>query len=572
LSPSETFPFRVEVLGNSAHDAAITVLDGHDEVRGTGRGTVDLDLPAGLYAIRVERAGMLEENVRRHAGPTSLQVEEPKRFSAVPANDTATSHEYYQAPAIHWSQQGQSTAPPLSDGAPQGSLFLFVRAPSAEATRAPLEQLYLSILDYSGRPLAVLDKTSTARDDQAGWLAYHAAAMAGEYVLHYEPPTGVDAAAREMALAVFAGWQTQIFVTLTDGLAFASTSVLMGDGFRPDDRVAQAVDAALTGLQNRTDLLQPDQRQLLLDGKFENPMLGLVGAHLLFQASTIPEDTLDTVLGNLEWLLGPGSPDLRALELMAARSFGRPVRAEAFERPPMLRLGLEAVIEAAVETPALVPSGGLLSQIALGRFVDSPWTTWKPLVGAADAMTLASRAEAASWVSSYVEEAALQAARKGAEPDLAAIASRAVLPLASVSDAYDELRRTSPPGSRRTVEMERLVAQTRRDARKLAVGQDEARNLFFDGGDGDRIRALALMQGDPSIRDFDVALDGIADSRSAFEQYHALRLAQLMVPTLDDQQRGQLATAIERQRQEGGWITPGSDRRYLSERVLTALD
>ncbi len=80
------------------------------------------------------------------------------------------------------------------------------------------------------------------------------------------------------------------------------------------------------------------------------------------------------------------------------------------------------------------------------------------------------------------------------------------------------------------------------------------------------------MQGDESIRDFDVALEGIRDSKSAFEQYHALRLGRLMIPELDVHQRLELTSAIEEQRAAGAHIQPGSDRWYLSGQILSDLD
>jgi hypothetical protein len=141
LSPSETFPFTVRVratsAGSVAQDATITVLDGHDEVRGSSRATLTLDLPPGLYAVQVERAGVRIEEVHRHSSVTDLVVDEPKRFSSVPTTDAATSHEYYEGPAMHWSDT--TTASPLwAAPAPMGSLFIFLRSSSARAgTEAP---------------------------------------------------------------------------------------------------------------------------------------------------------------------------------------------------------------------------------------------------------------------------------------------------------------------------------------------------------------------------------------------------------------------------------------------------
>ena len=136
-----------------------------------------------------------------------------------------------------------------------------------------------------------------------------------------------------MAIATFAGWQTQVFMTISDGLLFGSASVLMSRaGFQPYDRLPQAVDSALAGLQNGTNTLPPEERQMLLYGKFDNPMLGLVGAHVLLQDPDADPGTIETVLGNMDWLLGPDAPDNRALSLMAARRSGarsRPSRSIA---------------------------------------------------------------------------------------------------------------------------------------------------------------------------------------------------------------------------------------------------
>ena len=572
MSPSETFPFSVEVRSTSAgsapRDAQITVLDGHDEERGTARGTLQLDLPPGLYTVQVERAGVRTEEVHRHSGVTDLVVDEPKRSSAVPTTDAATSHEYYEANARLWSNT--ETAPPLpAAAAPMGSLFLFLRAPSAQATTQPPSVTGLRLLDYAGADLMMLDAATTKRDPDAGWLAFHAAAPAGEYVLRYESPDEASWPSREMAIGVFPGWQTQIFMTQATSPLFGSASVLMGHGFRPDDRIAQAVDAALTGLQNGADLLLPDERQMLLYAKFDNPMLGLVGAHALFRDPTLQHGTIETIIENLHGLLGLNAPDVRALEVMAARRFDTPVDRPPFARPPLLRAGLEAVLEAAAENPTLVPSGGLLAQIAVHRFLDSPWSTWRPLVGVAPVAPGVVPDPASDWVSHYVQDAALEAARKDQDLDVATVAARASLPLESVSDAYEQVRTRLGPGPARTIEMERVIARARDEAQKLDLDQEETRDLFFEGGEGERIRALGLMQGgDKSIRDFDVALEGVRDSKSAFEQYHALRLAQQMIPELNAHQRHELASAIEEQRAPGAYIQPGSDRWSLSGQIL----
>ena len=205
----------------------------------------------------------------------------------------------------------------------------------------------------------------------------------------------------------------------------------------------------------------------------------------------------------------------------------------------MLRAGLEAVLDAAAETPALAMAGGLLAEIAPQRFVDSPWSTWQPLASMSGLVfeSVIGVTEVPEWVSGYVYDAALQAARTGRPVDVAKLAARASLPTSSVAMAYESLRRTMQSGYERTIAMEQVVSVARNEAKEIDIDRDAAKKLFFTGGEGDRIRALGLMQGKASIRDVSVVLDGIRHSWSAFEQYHALKLGQQMAPTLEDDQR-----------------------------------
>jgi hypothetical protein len=74
-------------------------------------------------------------------------------------------------------------------------------------------------------------------------------------------------------------------------------------------------DLALNGLQNHQDLLDEKDLNVLLYGKFHNPMLGLVGAHILFQKPEL-SPRIEIVLRNLDHLL-PESADVAALVRLA---------------------------------------------------------------------------------------------------------------------------------------------------------------------------------------------------------------------------------------------------------------
>jgi len=138
---------------------------------------------------------------------------------------------------------------------------------------------------------------------------------------------------------------------------------------------------------------------------------------------------------------------------------------------------------------------------------------------------------------------------------------------------YEELRRSVPSGPARTWAMERLVSETRQEATKGKFSRDEVRTLFDKGTDGFRIQALALMQGDVGLADFDVALDVIQYPLSPFEQYHGIVLAQRMLAAgvLQAPQKERLKSVLQTQRNDSRF-PPGSDRWRLSQMILDSIE
>jgi hypothetical protein len=70
------------------------------------------------------------------------------------------------------------------------------------------------------------------------------------------------------------------------------------------------------------------------------------------------------ILPNLRRLLGD-APDVRALELIAAQRFGTETDPAPFAQPPIIRAGLDAVLNAAATGRGdLVPASSVLARIA----------------------------------------------------------------------------------------------------------------------------------------------------------------------------------------------------------------
>jgi hypothetical protein len=140
-----------------------------------------------------------------------------------------------------------------------------------------------------------------------------------------------------------------------------------------------------------------------------------------------------------------------------------------------------------------------------------------------------------------------------------------------IAASYEQLRESLAPGPDRTAKLEGVVAEARAAAREKRHEPAEVRQLFERGTDGERMYALGLMQEDGRLRDFAVALEAIEDSRSAFEQYYALSLAELMLPALTKDQRRELDAMLTKRPGNAAYIRPGTDRWTVTQRILSRL-
>jgi hypothetical protein len=104
---------------------------------------------------------------------------------------------------------------------------------------------------------------------------------------------------------------------------------------------------------------------------------------------------------------------------------------------------------------------------------------------------------------------------------------------------------------------------------------------FEEGSAGARVTALALMEGNPGLRNFQAMLDAIEGPRSAFEQYHGLLLAEMMVfdsePRLTKGECAELAAVIKRALRRSRLrastaASRDSDRKVIGERILKKLN
>jgi hypothetical protein len=155
--------------------------------------------------------------------------------------------------------------------------------------------------------------------------------------------------------------------------------------------------------------------------------------------------------------------------------------------------------------------------------------------------------------------------------------------LEELATRYGRLRRAMPAGGDRTRALETVMTDAGRLATTGAFNAGDVSMWFEEGSAGARVTALALMEGNPELRDFHAMLDAIEDSRSAFEQYHGLRLAEMVVfdsesaAQLSDSDRVELAAVIKRalrsvRSRVSSGLSRDPERRIIGERILKELN
>jgi hypothetical protein len=115
-----------------------------------------------------------------------------------------------------------------------------------------------------------------------------------------------------------------------------------------------------------------------------------------------------------------------------------------------------------------------------------------------------------------------------------------------------------------------LVRQGRATAKSGDLSAQDVQSMFTLGTPGRRVMALALMQGDIHLADFPSVLRAIEDSQSAFEQYHGLIVANMMLGSLSPDERRALKAALDNPRVNSRW-SQDSARQSLARTVGSRL-
>lgn len=160
------------------------------------------------------------------------------------------------------------------------------------------------------------------------------------------------------------------------------------------------------------------------------------------------------------------------------------------------------------------------------------------------------------------------ATESGAPPSEPAASVPLVPILDDTARAYVEMRQTTPAGTRRTLDMERLLDGVRSQA--SAFGREVVAECLRSDHEGRRIVGIVLATAAPSRAYFPGLIAMAGTPLSRFEEYHAFRALRAVVDQLAQPEKLQLqALLLERLTDEEFVAT---DRAYAAREILAGLD
>lgn len=365
------------------------VTDHNHRLVTTGFGEISRRVSPGLYALQIF-AGPTVERRFLSVGPEGyedleIQVEIP---SAAPVGGTSTMHEFHGYPAKELSQN------PMTGFGHGGRIVIFLRN-MGENPQDPVNPDGLEFVGPNLQPLANAFEDFKHEPD-SGWSGFSAEVEPGGYLLRMTRPrrrsTGGQMETIDQSIWVEEGWVTLIFIPFRAKQGFAepeNASIHMArmevgfDPYTDDFSVAAniALEVALSGLRQGRAAIPHDLEELMLQGKFGNPMLGLVGALSLIQSPRPNWRLLDIVRKNLRQLV-PNHPDLLGIQMMQkqARDDTSESRVPEIFWPPMLFACYRGVIDRdAEERNHLIAADSMADLAAARLYPQGPWTRWQAL-------------------------------------------------------------------------------------------------------------------------------------------------------------------------------------------------
>jgi len=358
--------------------AEIAVLDGDLQTVAKGIGRLQQSLSAGLYKVRVRVGPTLVEKLVSLDQDREIALPPASIPSPIPLERTSRGNASHTAAAMQASRKVRDV---FGAGA---SVLIFAR----ERSRSGSGSLHnpatgLTFLKESGEELANVEQRAEVSQDGDPCAGWRADIDPGAYRLRLARK---DGSAIERAIYAGPNAQIQIFLLqsdypLPDGgvqripdMSGSAIAISPDHQFSPQRQRTRLAEIARYALTQSRRILSDGLLRELLDEKFDDLMLGLLGAHLLLRDKPADVAAFRIVTDNLLRLLGPNHPDLRALwrrRQPADSGVDIPL-----ESPPMLRLSWDLAVEASIRNPEVLGAEAPNS-IADKILPDAPWLIWR---------------------------------------------------------------------------------------------------------------------------------------------------------------------------------------------------
>lgn len=370
--------------------AEIAVMDGSLNMVAGGIGKLQASLPVGLYKIRTrvgptihEELISLDRNVQVSIPKFSIPSPIPLGISPGSTDDAAAVTRDHAQAAV---AAGATARDRFGAGA---SVLIFAREASrsqGDSRNSPAAGLFL--FNELGEQLADIEQRAMTQSGPTACAGWRADVDPGPYRLRLVRPDGT---AIERAVYAARDTQTQVFLLQGDytrsdrtvkripDMSGSAIAISNYHGFSPQSEQSRLSEIARYALTQRRRILSDAFLSKVLENKFDDPMLGLLGAHLLLRDDPDKSSLFGIVTDNLLGLLGPDHPDLRALWLARKGVDNGALR--PLESPPMLRQSWDLAVEKSIYNPEILAIGAPQSAIADKIMSDAPWLIWRTSSG-----------------------------------------------------------------------------------------------------------------------------------------------------------------------------------------------
>lgn len=366
---ADMFDFEIGVK-----NAEISIVAADFETLMANAGTLSARLPAGIYksVVRIGRdlvpqVVLLDRHTRQNPkadGPATniligaamqVEVATPQLATAVPFRNAANSHEY-QADAAQAAVHDKGSKRYHKVFGSGAELMIMARNWSASGNSATSEPWKgVRLVDKDG--VTIVDLSTTGKHSTNGdpFALCRMSVAPGTYYLRHP----FDGHTLEQALVVTAGWRLEAYLLRRkEQDSRPRVSLLLRKigqqwGLGEDE----TIEKARVALADERPLLDSEV-QHLLTGKFDNPLAGILGVHLLLLGretgmAGADFEVLNKVIMRLRRLVGDDHPDVEALSLACPDPALRRTRPVLV--PPLFERSWRLLVEASYTNSQLVP-------------------------------------------------------------------------------------------------------------------------------------------------------------------------------------------------------------------------